>query len=90
MSCNNNLPDKTLTGFTNNRDNKILVKFKCHRNAKLYELGLPGQSISLLISFKACLWAYYLFHDAKETVASVKYFQPKKGNRKCFNYPARD
>lgn len=89
MGCNNNLSDKTLKGFTNNRDNKILVKFKCHRNAKLYEPDLPGQSVSLLISFKTCSWAYYLFHDARETVAQVKYFQPKKGSRKSFSYPVR-
>lgn len=71
---NNNLADKSLRGFTNNRDNKICVKFKCHSNAKLYEPGLPGQSVSLLISFKTCSWVYYLFHNARETVAQLKYF----------------
>lgn len=69
MACNDNLSDKTLRGFTDNTDNKVLVKFKCHRNAQLLEPVLPGQSVSLLISLKTCLWVYDFFHDARETAA---------------------
>lgn len=29
-----------------------------------------------------------LFHNTRELVALGKYFCPKKGNGKCFNYPA--